>query len=200
MSPPKATPAAPGRRRFHILRQVLQNALAWSGRCCSTTSCPVANDDHPVWRWAVFIVGLGVLIFLIVRQLRKQLAAGSDPGVRVHTLITLLYPVVVLFALTYYVIQTHRPDPVHRPGDPHRLAVLHGDHPRHRRLRRRARRRATRPGGQHDPGRVRPGRHRRADRRRHLPLPGRAAPRPRRQRQTQFHLRSTTMAGRTVRR
>jgi voltage-gated potassium channel len=54
-------------------------------------------------------VGLGTLIFLIVRQLRKQLAAGPDPGVRVHTLITLLYPVVALFALTYYLIQTADP-------------------------------------------------------------------------------------------
>ena len=52
---------------------------------------------------------LAVLILLIVRHLAKQLSAGSDPGVRVRSLIALLYPVVVLFALTYYIIQTTDP-------------------------------------------------------------------------------------------
>jgi len=39
----------------------------------------------------------------------KQVAAGPDPGVRVRSLITLLYPVVVLFALIYYVMQDSDP-------------------------------------------------------------------------------------------
>ncbi len=103
------TPAGTGKGRFHVLRNVLVNGLTLVGAVLFYYFVPLAQDDHPVWRWVVFIVGLGTLIFLIVRQLRKQLAAGPDPGVRVHTLITLLYPVVVLFALTYYVIQTADP-------------------------------------------------------------------------------------------
>ena len=102
-------PRGPGKVRFRIVRLVLQNTLVLAGALVVYYFVPVANEDHRVWRLTVFIVGLGVLIFLIVRQLRKQLAAGSDPGVRVHTLITLLYPVVALFALTYYVMQLTDP-------------------------------------------------------------------------------------------
>ncbi len=98
-----------GKRRFHIVRLAVHNALVLAGALFFYYFVPVANEDHPVWRLTVFTVGLGVLIVLIIRQLRKQLAAGSDPGVSVHTLITLLYPVVALFALTYYVIEIADP-------------------------------------------------------------------------------------------
>jgi len=109
MSQPEGPPAAVAKPRFHVLRKVVQNGLTLVGAVLFYYFVPIGSDDHPVWRWALFVVGLGTLIFLIVQQLRKQLAAGPDPGVRVHTLITLLYPVVVLFALTYYVIQTTDP-------------------------------------------------------------------------------------------
>jgi voltage-gated potassium channel len=109
MSQPEDSPAGSGKGRFHVLRNVLVNGLTLAGAVLFYYFVPVAQDDHPVWRLAVFVVGLGTLIFLIVRQLRKQLTAGPDPGVRVHTLITLLYPVVALFALTYYVIQITDP-------------------------------------------------------------------------------------------
>jgi voltage-gated potassium channel len=109
LSVPQGTPAGTGKGRFHVLRNVLVNGLTLAGAVLFYYFVPLSQGDHPVWRLAVFIVGLGTLIFLIVRQLRKQLSAGPDPGVRVHTLITLLYPVVALFALTYYVIQ--RADP-----------------------------------------------------------------------------------------
>ena len=115
-SPPgAATTALPGespapiKGRFHLLTQVLQNALTLSGALLFYYFVPLGNEDHPLWRWAVFIIGLTVLILLIVRQLAKQLNAGSDPGVRVRSLIALLYPVVVLFALTYYLIHTTDP-------------------------------------------------------------------------------------------
>ena len=39
----------------------------------------------------------------------KQLSAGSNPRVGVHSLITLLYPVVALFALAYYLIARNDP-------------------------------------------------------------------------------------------
>jgi len=95
--------------RFHLLKQVLQNALTLGGALLFYYFVPIGNEEHPIWRWAIFIIGLGVLIILIVRQMAKQLAAGSNPGVRVRSLIALLYPVVVLFALTYYIIQTTDP-------------------------------------------------------------------------------------------
>lgn len=68
---------------------------------------PVDTEkSRPLVDIVLFIVGLIALIWLIVWQLRKQLAAGSDTGVRVRSLLTLLYPAVVLFALAYYVIQS----------------------------------------------------------------------------------------------
>ena len=95
--------------RFHFINQVLRSALTLSGAVLFYYFVPVANEDHPIWRWSLFIVGLAVLSLLIVWQLMKQLAAGPDPGVRIRSLITLLYPVIALFALTYYIIQTIDP-------------------------------------------------------------------------------------------
>lgn len=106
-TPPE--PAPPAKGRFHLLTQILQNALTLGGALLFYYFVPIGHEEHPIWRWAVFVVGLGVLILLIVRQMGRQLAAGSDPGVRVRSLIALLYPVVVLFALTYYIIQTTDP-------------------------------------------------------------------------------------------
>lgn len=95
--------------RLRVLGHVVRNALTLAGSVAFYYFVPVGHEEHPVWRMTLFVIGLGLLIFLIVRQLRKQLAAGADPGVRVHTLITLLYPVVVLFALSYYVMQVADP-------------------------------------------------------------------------------------------
>ena len=91
--------------RMHLLWQFARNFLMLAGAVLFYYFVPVGDDEHPVWRWFLFIVGLGVLVWLIVAQLMKQVAAGPDPGVRLRTLITLLYPVVVLFALAYYAIQ-----------------------------------------------------------------------------------------------
>jgi voltage-gated potassium channel len=104
-----AEPARPVKGRFHLLKQILQNALTLGGALLFYYFVPIGDQEHPIWRWAIFVIGLGVLILLIVRQMGRQLAAGSDPGVRVRSLIALLYPVVVLFALTYYIIQTTDP-------------------------------------------------------------------------------------------
>ncbi len=107
---PSGEPDPPAKGRFHLLKQILQNALTLGSALLLFYFVPIGNEDHPIWRWTVFVFGLGVLILLIVRQMGRQLTAGSDPGVRVRSLIALLYPVVVLFALTYYIIQTTDPD------------------------------------------------------------------------------------------
>ena len=98
------------RERFHLLRQFAVNALTLASAVVFFYFVPIdIKGAHPFREIIVFIGALAVLIWLIVRQLVKQMGAGPDPGVRVRSLITLLYPVVVLFALTYYVIQVHSP-------------------------------------------------------------------------------------------
>ena len=96
-------------QRFHFIKPVLQNALTLGGAVEFYYFVPVANEHHPIWRWSLFIVGLAVLSLLILRQLMKQLRAGPDPGVRICSRITVLYPVVALFALTYYIVQPTDP-------------------------------------------------------------------------------------------
>ncbi len=109
MTEPIEIPAQ--RERFHMLRQIATNALTIASALVFYYCVPIdLNSGHPIRTTVLFVVGLGVLIWLIVRQLIKQMNAGPDPGVRVRSLITLLYPVVVLFALTYYVVQVHHPD------------------------------------------------------------------------------------------
>ncbi len=96
--------------RFHLLRQFAANALTLASAVVFFYFVPIdVRGAHPLREIVLFIGALAVLIWLIVRQLVKQMNAGPDPGVRVRSLITLLYPVVVLFALTYYVIQVHSP-------------------------------------------------------------------------------------------
>jgi voltage-gated potassium channel Kch len=98
------------RERFHLLRQFAVNALTLASAVVFFYFVPIdIRGVHPLREIVLFVGGLAVLIWLIVRQLIKQMNAGPDPGVRVRSLITLLYPVVVLFALTYYVIQVHSP-------------------------------------------------------------------------------------------
>jgi uncharacterized membrane protein YedE/YeeE len=53
---------------------------------------------------AVLAIGAGVLGWLIVRQVRHQLTAGEDESVRIQSLLTLLYVVVVVFALGYFML------------------------------------------------------------------------------------------------
>jgi len=96
--------------RFHLLRQFLINALTLASAILFYYFVPIdLSSRHPLRAIVLFLGGFGVLIWLIVRQLIKQLNAGPDPGVRVRSLITLLYPVVVLFSLTYYIVEVHNP-------------------------------------------------------------------------------------------
>jgi len=109
--------------RFHVLGKVLQNGLTLIGAVLFYYLGPLSTDDHPLWRWAISVVGLGTLIFLIIRQLRKQLAAGPDPGVRVHTLITYAVPGGRALRIDLLRHPIHRPHPIHRSANPHRLAL-----------------------------------------------------------------------------
>ncbi len=98
------------KRRSRLALQILSNFLVLVSALLFYYYVPISLDEpHPILEIITFVVGVVVLIGLIVRQLMKQLAAGPDPGVRVRSLLTLLYPVVVLFALTYYVIAHANP-------------------------------------------------------------------------------------------
>jgi voltage-gated potassium channel len=84
--------------------QVLHHAATLVGALLAYYFFPITGESSTLWQLLLFAAGLGLLIWWIVRELRKQLTAGANPRVGVHSLITLLYPVVALFALAYYLI------------------------------------------------------------------------------------------------
>lgn len=53
---------------------------------------------------AGLVIGGAVLAWLITGQVRHHLEAGTEEGVRVRSLLLLLYLTVLLFALGYYVL------------------------------------------------------------------------------------------------
>ncbi|HZA79212.1 MAG TPA: potassium channel family protein [Acidimicrobiales bacterium] len=53
---------------------------------------------------AVLVVGSAVLGWLIARQVRRQVVARDDQGVRIQSVLTLLYVVVAVFALGYFML------------------------------------------------------------------------------------------------
>ena len=69
--------------------QVLHNGATLAGALLFYYDFPISGESSPLWQWLLFVVGLGLLIWWIVRELRRQLTAGSK-GVRVRNLITLL--------------------------------------------------------------------------------------------------------------
>jgi hypothetical protein len=89
--------------------QVLHNAATLVGALLAYYFFPITGESSAVWQVLLFGVGLGLLVWWIIRELRKQLSAGSNPRVGVHSLITLLYPVVALFALAYYLTAHNDP-------------------------------------------------------------------------------------------
>jgi len=88
--------------------EVLHNAATLAGALLFYYYFPVTGESSALWQLLLFGVGLGLLIWWIVRELMKQLASGSG-GVRVRSLVTLLYPLVALFALAYFLIQRNDP-------------------------------------------------------------------------------------------
>ncbi len=100
----------PRRRRQRFLRGVGNHGLLLVSALVFYYYVPVDFEaPHPVRNILFFAAALALLIWLIARQLVKQIGAGSDPGVRIRSLIILMYPVIVLFALTYYVIEVRNP-------------------------------------------------------------------------------------------
>ncbi len=89
--------------------QVLHNVATLAGALLAYYFVPITGESSALWQWLLFGAGLGLLIWWIIRELTKQFAAGSNPRIGVHSLITLLYPVVALFALAYYLIQHNDP-------------------------------------------------------------------------------------------
>ena len=57
----------------------------------------------------LFGAGLVGLVLLIFTQAKRQVRAGDDPGVRVQSLLMLIYPVIVFFSLTYLVLEQVSP-------------------------------------------------------------------------------------------
>jgi hypothetical protein len=88
--------------------ETLYNAATLTGALLAYYFFPVTDEASALWQVFLFGVGLGLLIWWVIRELMKQLAAGSS-GVRVRSLVTLLYPLVALFALAYYLIQRNDP-------------------------------------------------------------------------------------------
>src|SRR6476646_6661197 len=88
--------------------EVLHNAATLAGALLFYYCFPLTGESSAAWQLLLFGVGLALLIWWIIRELMKQLAAGSN-GVKIRSLITLLYPVVALFALAYYLIQRNDP-------------------------------------------------------------------------------------------
>jgi voltage-gated potassium channel len=93
--------------------EVLHNAATLAGALLVYYYFPVTGDSSPLWQVLLFAVGLGLLVWWVIRELKRQLAAGSS-GVRIRSLMTLLYPLVALFALAYYLLQ--RSDPAQFDG------------------------------------------------------------------------------------
>lgn len=89
--------------------KVLHNVATLVGALLAYYFFPITGESSAVWQVLLFAAGLGLLIWWVIRELMKQFAAGSNPRVGVHSLITLLYPVVALFALAYYLIQNEDP-------------------------------------------------------------------------------------------
>jgi hypothetical protein len=85
--------------------QVLHHAATLAGALLAYYFFPITGESSALWQLLLFGAGLALLIWWIIREFTKQLTAGSNPRVGVHSLITLLYPVVALFALAYFLIQ-----------------------------------------------------------------------------------------------
>lgn len=95
-------------KKHSLSVEILHNAATLAGALLFYYYFPVTGESSALWQVLLFGVGLSLLIWWIIRELMKQLAAGSS-GVRVRSLVTLLYPLVALFALAYYLIQRNDP-------------------------------------------------------------------------------------------
>lgn len=58
----------------------------------------------------LFAVGLVGLVWLLFHQIRRLSARPEETGNRVQGLLSLIYVVVIVFALAYYLIESQAPD------------------------------------------------------------------------------------------
>jgi NhaP-type Na+/H+ or K+/H+ antiporter len=68
-----------GETQTRLPVKIFRNVVTLAAALLLYYFVPVRTDDNPLWHWILFIAALGILIYLIVQQLMKQLAAGSDP-------------------------------------------------------------------------------------------------------------------------
>src|SRR5918994_4451295 len=90
----------PWRRAFHSLG-VLVAVLA------VYYAVPVGEEwsaNAEAFAVAVIVVGMAALAWQIVRQVRRQITAGDDTGVRVESLLALVFVLIVVFALGYLML------------------------------------------------------------------------------------------------
>lgn len=67
---------------------------------------PLPSDaaTPPVLQVVVFVAGLVLLCGVLAAQVRRQVIAGQEASVRVQSVVGLLLPVIVFFALAYYLM------------------------------------------------------------------------------------------------
>jgi hypothetical protein len=95
------------------MRPALRSAVALALVLVVYFAFPVnqlASTTSTVLSIGGLIIGGSVLAWLIMLQIRHQLRAGSDEGVRTQSLLMLLYMAVLLFALGYYVLANSTDD------------------------------------------------------------------------------------------
>jgi voltage-gated potassium channel len=90
----------PWRRAFHSLGVIVAVLAVYY-------AVPVGEEwsaNAEAFAVAVLVVGMALLAWQIVRQVRRQITAGDDTGVRVQSLLTLVYLLIVVFALGYFML------------------------------------------------------------------------------------------------
>src|SRR5262245_4169043 len=106
-------PAEPEPAALVLRRRVRRAILALTAVLVVYYAIPVGEAPSAVGV-AVSVVGLlagmAILVYLTVRQVRRLAAARSDDeGIRIESLIFLIYIVVPMFAFGYFVLETADP-------------------------------------------------------------------------------------------
>lgn len=105
-------PQGAGRAPHHGRRVAFRSLATLSLTLLVYYSVPLDWDREPtdlLVPTILFVAGLAGLIVLIITQARRQVQAGDDPGVRVQSLLMLIYPVILFFSLTYLVLEQVSP-------------------------------------------------------------------------------------------
>ena len=66
------------------------------------------GDGGREWEQILFfVIGFVGLCYLVTCQVRRQLRAGREPSVRVQSVVGLLSPIIIFFAIAYYLLAVH---------------------------------------------------------------------------------------------